>query len=104
MRKRFNLPAYDFCFGKPSVSDCTLWLFCCWCSLAQETRTGNSYDILEDKLCLKEIDTCDQGSISTLDREDVVVSTKSGTSFTLEGGKDGTMTPPTPSSVQKEDH
>ncbi|KAL5076665.1 hypothetical protein RYX36_015649 [Vicia faba] len=104
MRKRFNLPAYDFCFGKPSVSDCTLWLCCCWCSLAQETRTGNSYDILEDKLCLKEIDTCDQFLTSNLDREDVVVSTKSDTSFTLESGKDVTMTPPSPSLIQKEDH
>ncbi|CAI8602993.1 unnamed protein product [Vicia faba] len=104
MRKRFNFPAYDFCFGKPSVSDCTLWLCCCWCSLAQETRTGNSYDILEDKLCLKEIDTCDQVSTSNLDREDVVVSTKSDTSFTLESGKDVTMTPPSPSLIQKEDH
>ncbi|XP_058781905.1 uncharacterized protein LOC131656161 isoform X2 [Vicia villosa] len=103
MRKRFNLPAYDFCFGKPSASDCALWLCCCWCSLAQEVRTGNSYDILEDKLCLKSIDTCDQVSISNLDREDVVVSTKSGSSITLEGGKDGTMTPPTPSLIQKED-
>ncbi|CAJ2644156.1 unnamed protein product [Trifolium pratense] len=102
MRKRFNLPAYDFCFGKPSVSDCALWLCCCWCSLAQEARTGNSYDILEDKLCMKEIDTCDQVSISSLDREDVVVSTKSGTSSSLERDKDGTMNPPIALVIQKE--
>jgi Cys-rich protein (TIGR01571 family) len=102
MRKRFNLPAYDFCFGKPSVSDCTLWLCCCWCSLAQEVRTGNSYDILEDKLCMKEIDTCDQVSISSLHREDVVSSTKSGTSSSLERDKDGTMNPPIALIIQKE--
>jgi hypothetical protein len=84
MRKRFNLPAYDFCFGKPSVSDCALWLClcCCWCSLAQEVRNWNS-SILEDKLCMNKIDTCDQISISSLDREDIV-STKSSTSFSLE--------------------
>lgn len=56
MRKRFNLPAYTFCFGVPSISDCTLWLCCCWCSLAQEARTGNSYDIVEDKFYRKQVD------------------------------------------------
>ncbi|XP_020237212.1 uncharacterized protein LOC109816565 [Cajanus cajan] len=81
MRKRFNLPAYDFCFGKTSVSDCTLWLCCCWCSLAQEARTANNYDLVEDKdkLSRKEIDTDEQPSISPLAREDVV-STKTGPS------------------------
>ena len=83
MRKRFNLPAYNFCFGKPSVSDCTLWLCCCWCSLAQEVRTGNNYDlVVEDKFCRKEVDTGNQLSISPLAREDVV-STKSGASSPL---------------------
>jgi hypothetical protein len=38
---------------------------------------------LEDKLCMNKIDTCDQISISSLDREDIV-STKSSTSFSLE--------------------
>lgn len=51
MRKRFKLPGYSFCFGRPAVADCTLWLFCCWCSLAQEVRTANAYEIVEDKLC-----------------------------------------------------
>ncbi|GAB2288163.1 hypothetical protein Dimus_022505 [Dionaea muscipula] len=54
MRKRFKLPAYKFCCGKPAVSDCTLWLCCCWCSLAQEVRTGNFYDIVEEKFCMKQ--------------------------------------------------
>ncbi|XP_027336988.1 uncharacterized protein LOC113850606 [Abrus precatorius] len=82
MRKRFNLPSYDFCFGKPSVSDCTLWLCCCWCSLAQEARTVNNYDLVEDKFSREEIDTSDQLSISPLARENVV-STKSGTGSPL---------------------
>ncbi|MED6209166.1 hypothetical protein PIB30_052146 [Stylosanthes scabra] len=73
MRKRFNLPAYNFCFGKPSFSDCTLWFCCWWCTLAQELRTANSYDlVVEDKFCRK--DAC-----PPLVREDVA-STKSGTS------------------------
>ncbi|KAL4574981.1 hypothetical protein LXL04_021821 [Taraxacum kok-saghyz] len=47
MRKRYNLPATG-CFGKPDVSDCVSWLFCCWCSLAQEVRTANLYEIVEE--------------------------------------------------------
>ncbi|XP_071722869.1 uncharacterized protein [Rutidosis leptorrhynchoides] len=54
MRKRFNLPAYTFCCGKPEISDCTLWLCCCWCTLAQEVRTGNFYEVMEDELCTRQ--------------------------------------------------
>ncbi|KAI3735031.1 hypothetical protein L6452_14517 [Arctium lappa] len=53
MRKRFNLPPSNSCCGKPAITDCALWLFCCWCALAQEVRTGNSYDIIEDKFYKK---------------------------------------------------
>ncbi|KAK7300466.1 hypothetical protein RJT34_11310 [Clitoria ternatea] len=93
MRKRFNLPSYDFCFGKPSASDCTLWLCCCWCSLAQEVRTGNNYDVVEDKLYRKEAYTSDQQQISPLPREDVV-STKSGTSSPLGNNSSPSMIKP----------
>ncbi|CAI9295859.1 unnamed protein product [Lactuca saligna] len=52
MRKRYNLPATNcklWCCGKgDDVSDCVSWLFCCWCSLAQEVRTANLYEIVED--------------------------------------------------------
>ncbi|KAF5738426.1 PLAC8 family protein [Tripterygium wilfordii] len=72
MRKRFNLPTYNFCFGEPSASDCALWLCCCWCTLAQEVRTGNSYVIIEDKFYRKETDGDDQLPISPLPREDGV--------------------------------
>jgi len=82
MRKRYNLPTYDFCFGKPAVSDCILWLFCCWCSLAQEMRTGDAYHIVDDKFFSKEINTVDQPPISPLRREGVS-STKSGTNSPL---------------------
>lgn len=56
IRKRFNLPSYSFCYCKPAVTDFAVWMFCCWCTLAQEVRTANSYDIVEDKLCLKKTD------------------------------------------------
>lgn len=54
MRKRFNLPRNTSCCGNPAISDCALWFCCCWCSLAQEVRTANFYDIAQDKLCRKQ--------------------------------------------------
>ncbi|XP_074580398.1 uncharacterized protein LOC141836770 [Curcuma longa] len=51
MRKRFKLPANPFCCGYPAVTDSLQWLFCWSCSLAQEVRTGNFYDIEEDSFC-----------------------------------------------------
>ncbi|KAL9316204.1 hypothetical protein ACSQ67_017205 [Phaseolus vulgaris] len=91
MRRRFNLPSYNFCFGKPSASDCTLWLCCCWCSLAQEVRTANSYDIVEDKLCRKEGSySSDQQPMSPLPREDVA----SGTSSPLGNNSSPSMIKP----------
>eukprot|EP00262_Sarcandra_glabra_P002011 TRINITY_DN12236_c0_g1_i1.p1 TRINITY_DN12236_c0_g1~~TRINITY_DN12236_c0_g1_i1.p1 ORF type:complete len:309 (-),score=57.40 TRINITY_DN12236_c0_g1_i1:78-875(-) len=65
MRKRFNLPANDFCCGNPAVTDCAQWLFCCPCSLSQEVRTGNFYDVEEDRLYRKQMDV-----LSPLPRED----------------------------------
>ncbi|OMO97683.1 hypothetical protein COLO4_14430 [Corchorus olitorius] len=56
MRKRFNLPANKSCCGNPAIADCAQWLFCCWCSLAQEVRTADLYDIVEDKFCRKHTD------------------------------------------------
>ena len=141
MRKRFNLPAYNFCFGEPSAADCTLWLFCCWCSLAQEVRTGNSYDIVENKFCIKHTELGNQLPISPLPREDGAVKSRSGSSsppgnysspsnilstsspspnriakgyYSPEsqlstvkeklpaGDRDETMTPPSPSLIQRE--
>ncbi|KAK1377905.1 Protein PLANT CADMIUM RESISTANCE like [Heracleum sosnowskyi] len=70
MRKRFNLPPYTFCWGKPAVADCAMWLFCCWCTLAQEVRTGNAYNIEEDKFYKKKGDENTQLPTSPLPRED----------------------------------
>lgn len=78
MRKRYNLPPYKFCCGKPEITDCALWLFCCWCSLAQEVRTGNSYDIAEEKFCIKQRDDGELLLISPLPNEDRVLEFRSG--------------------------
>ncbi|CAI9774940.1 unnamed protein product [Fraxinus pennsylvanica] len=74
MRKRFNLPSYNFCCGKAAITDFALWIFCCWCSLAQEVRTGNSYDIVEDKFYRKK---GDQLPISPLPQEDGEIQSSS---------------------------
>ncbi|XP_072997440.1 uncharacterized protein [Typha latifolia] len=54
MRRRFKLPASSFCCGNPAVSDFLQWLFCWSCSLAQEVRTVNFYDIGEDSFYTRE--------------------------------------------------
>ncbi|CAL9229254.1 unnamed protein product [Arabidopsis halleri] len=75
MRKRFKLPGYNFCCRRPAIADCTLWLFCCWCSLAQEVRTANSYEIVEDKFCKRREENSkidDEVVVSSLPREDGV--------------------------------
>ncbi|KAK8935117.1 hypothetical protein KSP39_PZI013857 [Platanthera zijinensis] len=53
MRKRFNLPEYNFCCGNASAADCLQWLCCCPCALAQEVKTANHYDVKEGKFFLK---------------------------------------------------
>ncbi|GAY32165.1 hypothetical protein CUMW_000940 [Citrus unshiu] len=70
MRKRFNLPANNSCCGKPAIADFAQWLFCCWCSLAQEVRTADYYDVVEGKLCMKQTDENSQLTLSPLPRED----------------------------------
>ncbi|XP_024927504.2 uncharacterized protein LOC125418125 isoform X2 [Ziziphus jujuba] len=106
MRKRFNLPAYSFCFGQPALGDFTLWLCCCWCSLAQEVRTGNSYFIVEDKFCRKQLDNGDQLPISPLPREDGVAQYRSGPTSPLGNSfspsKNNIAASPSPSGLSKE--
>ncbi|PKA66877.1 Cell number regulator 5 [Apostasia shenzhenica] len=48
MRKKFKLPGNRLCFGISALTDYVQWLFCWSCSLAQEVRTANFYDIEED--------------------------------------------------------
>ncbi|XP_048566646.1 uncharacterized protein LOC125546424 [Triticum urartu] len=50
MRRRFGLPGSGLCCGRPDVTDCFQWLFCCPCSLAQEVRTADAYDIVHHRM------------------------------------------------------
>ncbi|CAL4901879.1 unnamed protein product [Urochloa decumbens] len=43
MRRRLGLPPSHACCGKPDLADCTHWLCCYSCALAQEVRTVDSY-------------------------------------------------------------
>ena len=99
MRKRFNLPAYNFCCGDPTAADCTLWLCCCWCSLAQEVRTGNSYDIVEDTFCRKQMDHGDPSLISPLPCEDAISGPSSPLGNDTSPSKILTTSSPSPSRV-----
>ncbi|RVW74858.1 hypothetical protein CK203_053856 [Vitis vinifera] len=56
MRKRFNLPGNNLCCWKPALTDCAQWLCCACCSLAQEVRTADYYDIAENKFYPKQDD------------------------------------------------
>ncbi|XP_073008876.1 uncharacterized protein [Typha latifolia] len=69
MRKKFNLPVNNFCCGYPSATDCFQWLCCCSCSLAQEVRTADYYEITENKSNTEQM-TDTQLGLSPLPRED----------------------------------
>lgn len=84
MRKRFNLPGNTFC-GNASVTDCFQWLCCCACSLAQEVRTGDYYDVVEDKFYVKQGIDDNQLGLSPLPREDGVALFTSGPSSPYVG-------------------
>ncbi|KAH0464808.1 hypothetical protein IEQ34_004911 [Dendrobium chrysotoxum] len=64
MRKRFKLPANPCCFGFSAFSDFMKWLFCWSCSLAQEVRTGNFYDVENERFRRNE---SEEGSQRVLD-------------------------------------
>ncbi|KAJ8650836.1 hypothetical protein MRB53_003859 [Persea americana] len=83
MRKRFNLPENNFCCGYPSLTDCAQWLCCSMCSLAQEVRTGDFYDVVDDRLYRKQIDDSIQPTLSPLPREDGSPLFRSGPSSPL---------------------
>lgn len=48
MRKKFRLPASKWCLGSSVLTDGIQWLFCCWCTLCQEVRTAEFYDVGEN--------------------------------------------------------
>ncbi|CAO2825756.1 unnamed protein product [Amaranthus hypochondriacus] len=126
MRKRYNLPAYTSCCGKPAVTDCALWLCCCWCSLAQEVRTANFYEIVEDKMYRKQENgngdlgcsdlPCEDGEVAnknldvgskTVPSNDSTITTENHSSGRTEEelpkqGMSKPMTPPRPLTIDRE--
>lgn len=67
MRKKFKFPGNKLCCGSASMTDYMQWLFCCACSLAQEVRTGNFYDIEDDSLYSKLVDSDEESQPAALD-------------------------------------
>lgn len=49
MRERFKLPGNSCCCGHYNVADCAQWMFCPLCSLCQEVRTAEYYEVRDDK-------------------------------------------------------
>lgn len=114
MRKRFNLPPNNLCCGKPNVADCCQWLFCCWCSLAQEVRTGDFYETVEDGFQTKN-KYDHHAPLTPLPREGRRTTAQSvpdlSSSFWANSTppkvqssalKDETMTPPNPATMRTE--
>lgn len=69
MRKKFKLPGNHLCCGSSTMTDYIQWLFCWACSLAQEVRTANFYDIEEDEFCRKVKDGKGREVLIPLSRE-----------------------------------
>lgn len=86
MRKRFNLPENSFCCHNPDASDCFHWLFCCSCSLAQEVRTADYYDITEDRSHAGQVVGESHRIMSPLQREDGLPLFKSSPSSPYRSG------------------
>ncbi|XP_010269433.2 PREDICTED: uncharacterized protein LOC104606081 [Nelumbo nucifera] len=102
MRKKFKLPDNGFCCGKPAVTDCAQWLFCCSCSLAQEVRTVDFYDIVEDKLYKRQTEEgyrttpCEVGSFqSTSGPSSLLQNNSSSSKLRMESSS-------SPSGISKE--
>lgn len=125
MRKKFRLPGNPFCWGYPSVTDCFQWLFCWACSLAQEVRTGNFYQIEEDSFYRRNLEEEARQALEPLPREgeagprtrssfdsgNMGRSSSSGSGetagelsgefFSISIEKDQTMSAPTPPLIQQ---
>lgn len=93
MRKRFKLPANPCCFGFLAFADFMHWLFCWSCSLAQEVRTGNFYEVENDRFYRNESEEGSQRVLELLPSENeaglVIVSileSEAGSKCTIEQG------------------
>lgn len=56
-RERFGLLGNTICCGSESMTDYVMWMFCWACSLAQEVRTVNLYDVEDDSFHKKREDS-----------------------------------------------
>lgn len=69
MRKKFKLPGNTFCCWSSRLTDYMQWLFCWSCSLAQEVRTANFYDIEDNGFYRKVTDADGRPVLIPLPRE-----------------------------------
>lgn len=53
MRETYGLPEETWCCGYPNLSDLAQWLLCSWCSLCQEVRTAEAFDITDNRFYVK---------------------------------------------------
>lgn len=69
MRKKFKLPGNPLCCNSSTMTDYVQWLFCWSCSLAQEVRTVNFYDVEDDGFYRKVTDEDGRSVLVPLPRE-----------------------------------
>ncbi|KAK8955290.1 hypothetical protein KSP40_PGU005863 [Platanthera guangdongensis] len=86
MRRRFKLPGNSFCNGFLALSDFIQWLFCWSCSLAQEVRTVNLYDVEKDGFCARESGDGSEIVLTPLPRENVAGAVIINLGLDLEEG------------------
>lgn len=107
MRKRFKLPGNTLCCGSASLTDYFQWMFCWACSLAQEVRTGNFYDIEDDslyrRLCESDEESQQGSDGGSSDCGYEIVLSVSDDEAAALANLDDTMTPPVQSLIQADD-
>lgn len=53
MRETYGLPGETWCCGHPNLSDFAQWLLCSCCSVCQEVRTAEAFDISNSRFYVK---------------------------------------------------
>ena len=53
MRETYGLPGETWCCGHPNLSDYAQWLLCSCCSVCQEVRTAEVFDISNSRFYVK---------------------------------------------------
>lgn len=76
MRETYGLPGETWCCGCPNLSDFAQWLLCSCCSVCQEVRTAEAFDISNSRFYVKAQSTAlastepDNGSVLVQDPSD----------------------------------